>query len=130
MTMRPFSESPGLGGRGHWLSSSGRRGEFRSGGFDGKEIPVVLFGSAPERGADIRRERQIVLQAIRQVRVRREMAAEGDKVCIAGSHDRLGAVALEAAGRDDRAGEVRLGHGGDADITAQPKSDALDAGLL
>src|SRR5476649_2860723 len=67
----------------------------------------MLFVAAPERGTHIRRERQLVLQAIRQVGVRREVATKRDQICIAGSDDLFGAVAVKPAGGDDRTIEVR-----------------------
>src|SRR5471032_1730056 len=55
----------------------------------------MLFIAAPECGADIRCKRQLVLQTIRQIPIRREVPAERDQVCIAGCHDRFGTVAVE-----------------------------------
>src|SRR5713226_9573999 len=67
--------------------------------------PGNPFSHARRRPRKRRRckgERQLVLQTVRQVRIRREVAAECDKVGNTGFDDGLGALAVEAAGRDDR----------------------------
>src|SRR5450830_338911 len=84
-----------------------------SGSFNGgssticRKVAVVRFVAAPERGADIRCQRQLVLQAERQIRIRAEMTAERYQIGIARGHDRLCASAVKTACSDDRTGEVR-----------------------
>src|SRR5471030_490371 len=88
----------------------------------------MLFVATPEGGTHIRRERQLVLQAIRQVRVRREVATKRDQVCMAGSDDLFGAVAVKPAGGNDRAIEVRAQiSDGDRCMSLVQRVVALDA---
>ena len=67
-----------------------------------REIGVVLFAAAPEGRVDIRREREVVLQTVRQIGIRREVPAESHEVRIARGDHRFGAGTVEPAGGDDR----------------------------
>ena len=68
----------------------------------GREVDVVTLVAAPEGIADIGCERQPVAETFGQIGVGREVSAERDRVCVAASQDRFGAVAIEAAGGNDR----------------------------
>src|SRR5476649_2599523 len=75
------------------LEKSGGLGLF----FVGREVVVAAFVAAPEGVALVVVQRQVVLEAHRQVRVGREVAAEGHQVGVAAGHDVLRRLAGEAA---------------------------------
>src|SRR5471032_2221435 len=66
-------------------------------------VGVADLGAAEEARTVVVVQRQLVAQALGQIRVGDEVAAEGDQVGIAGVQDRFSAVAVETAGGDDGA---------------------------
>src|SRR5512143_4284274 len=70
---------------------------------EGRVIGIALGAAAVEGGGICSIERGAPAKALRQVRVGEELAAEGDQVRLALLQPRLGAVAVEAAGDDQRA---------------------------
>src|SRR5471030_445555 len=96
----------------------------------GREVVVAAFVAAPEGVALVVVQGQVVLQTRRQVRVRREVAAEGDQVGIATGDDVLRRFAGEAAGGDDGAlEELAQRGGGDVVLAFVQRVVALDARL-
>src|SRR5471030_2595698 len=72
-----------------------------------RKIRVMPVVATPECGPYARCKRELVFQPVRQIGIRREMTAEGDKVSVSGCNDGLRAIAVESASGNDRTREVR-----------------------
>src|ERR1700754_678330 len=70
-------------------------------------VGVAGFRPAEERRTVVPVQRQMLAQALRQIRVRDEMPPERDEIRIAGFDDRFGTLTIEAAGRDNRPMKMR-----------------------